>query len=229
MNRKRKRRKRKKKLPKKILIIKNEDKTFHEKWTEGRDELNIPHPFRAVLMGPPGKGKTNIIKNLLLRQDPPFKEVIVVHCDADFTKEYDDIDPSALMGKIPPKEFFDGEDKTLVILDDLDFKNMKGNEKTRLNRLYGNWSTHKNISVALCSQDTFQVPPIVRRCSNFWILWKGLDIQSLQQISKKVGMRNNKLEDLFDIHVKKDHDAIWIDLTKNTPYPLRLNGYKLIE
>ena len=79
------------KLPNKILPIKNKDKGFHEKWKEGRNKLNIPHPFRILALGPPGSGKSTIAKNILLRANPPFEKVFIIHCDPDYTQEYDDI------------------------------------------------------------------------------------------------------------------------------------------
>lgn len=74
----------------KLFRIPNKDKFFHETWHPGRNLLNIPHPFRAILAGPPNRGKSTICKNLLLRADPPFEQVIVVHYDME-TKEYDDL------------------------------------------------------------------------------------------------------------------------------------------
>jgi len=31
-------------LPKELIAFPNADKSWHEKWTEGRDLLNLPHP-----------------------------------------------------------------------------------------------------------------------------------------------------------------------------------------
>ena len=70
------------KLPNKIIPITNADKKWHERWYPGRNMLNIPHPFRCCCLGPPNVGKTTIIKNLIIRQHPPFEEVYGIHCDA---------------------------------------------------------------------------------------------------------------------------------------------------
>ena len=74
------------KLPKKILPIDNPDKEFHEAWDDKRDMLNIPHPFRSVLLGPPNVGKTTVVKNLIIRQDPPFEEIFVFIVIVDIPK-----------------------------------------------------------------------------------------------------------------------------------------------
>ena len=230
---KRKRRRRKKKrkrreLPHKLIIFKNPDKEFHEKWYKGRSPLNIVHPYRCLCLSNPNRGKTNIAKNLILAQEPPFQRVIVIHCDPEYTQEYDDIGVE-MMKDIPTPEEFDGIQKTLCILDDLEFKTMRKDQKRALDRLFGFVSTHKNVSCILCSQDCFQVPPIVRRCSNLWILWKLNDMENMARIAKRSGVNKEQFVHLFDKFANDTHDSLWIDRTKNSPFPLRVNGYDIID
>lgn len=227
---KRKRKKRKPRLPNRLLIIPNEDKKFHEKWISGRNPLNVPHPFRICCMGPPHSGKTMVIKNIILRCKPCFERIIVIHGLSDITREYDDIEPELVTGEIPPMEFFKEVDcKTLVILDDVDFKGLGKNHSHILNRLYGTLSTHNNISVILASQDFFQLPPIVRRCSNFYILWKPNELDHLSRMAAKAGVPARELNQLFQTHCKNPHDSIWIDKTIGTPFPIRFNGFNMIK
>ena len=68
---------RKAKLPKELIIMKNPDKEFHEFWTAGRNIVNIIHPFRCCLFGPPNVGKSTAVLNILMRADPPFEEVFL--------------------------------------------------------------------------------------------------------------------------------------------------------
>jgi hypothetical protein len=215
-------------LPNEIIALPNLDKAFHEKWKKGRNMLNIPHPFRCVALGPPNCGKGTVVKNILLRAKPAFEEVFVIHCDPDFTKEWDDIG-GVMMSDIPNPEDWKGEVKTLVVLDDLEFKGMCKDQRRNLDRLFGFVSTHKNISIILCAQDTFNVPPIVRRCSNLWVLWKMQDMDSLSQTARKTGMSAQNFNTIFNELMMSDHDSLWIDTTSKTPYPLRKNGYTLIN
>ena len=220
--------KKKKKLPDRILVIKNPDKEFHEKWYRGRNKLNIPHPFRAVLLGPPHRGKTLTVKNILLREDPPFEQVKVIHCDGDYTQEYDDVD-AEMLDEIPAPSEWEGLVKTLVVLDDLEFKTMKKDQRKNLDRLFGFVSTHKHISVILCSQDPFNVPPIVRRCSNLWVLWRMDDLDSMATCSRKAGLKKEQLFNIFEKLMPLPTDSLWLDRTDKTPYPLRKNGFDIIE
>ena len=223
--------KRKKKLKNELLYLPNADKAFHEKWHKGRNMLNIPHPFRSVCLGPPNSGKSNVVTNLIMRQDPPFEEIKVIHCDAEFTKEYDWLgeDGVEIMAEVPAPTEFEGLVKTLVILDDLEFKTMNKTQKYNLDRLFGFVSTHKNISVILCSQDPFNVPPIVRRCANLFVLWKSPDLESMAICARKTGLKSSAFNELFGHILTEPRDSLWIDMTSKSPYQMRKNGFELIQ
>lgn len=214
-------------LPKQLVVFNNQDKEFHERWYPGRGILNFPHPFRSVLMGPPNRGKTTVIKNIILNADPGFEEIFVVHCDPGYTKEYEDIGVT-MLEEIPAPEEWEGLCKTLVILEDLEYKKMKGDAYKALSRLFGYASTHKNISVMLTSQDPFEVPPVVRRCANLWVVWKMDDLQATTTCMKRTGLDLPTISYIFKNLLKKTNDSLWVDKTKGTKFPLRLNGFKPI-
>jgi len=219
------------KLPNRIIALPNPDKEFHESWTKGRNMLDIPHPFRCVCLGPPNVGKTTIVKNLLLRAKPEFEDVVVIHCDGNYTKEYDDLgeDNIEILGEIPAPEDWEGEKKTLVVLDDLEYKQMNKEQKRNLDRLFGYVSTHKNISIILCSQDAFNVPPIVRRCSNLFVLWRCPDLDAMATCARKTGMKSEGFNSIFNKLMLDSRDSLWLDMTSGTPYPMRKNGYTIIN
>ena len=224
------RKKKQYRLPDKIIPLPNPDKAFHERWYKGRNMLNIPHPFRCVALGPPNVGKTTIVKNLLLRADPPFEEVVVIHCDGGYTKEYNDLgDKMEMLSEIPEPEDWEGVKKTLVILDDLEFKGMNKQQKRCLDRLFGYVSTHKNISCILCSQDAFNVPPIVRRCSNLWVLWRCPDLDAMATCARKTGMKASGFNTIFNHLMLEHRDSLWLDTTDKTPFPMRKNGFQIIN
>lgn len=220
--------KKKTRLPNQIIAIPNADKAFHEKWKEGRNMLNIPHPFRAVLLGPPNCGKTTLVKNLILRAKPQYEKVVVIHCDPTYTAEYEDVG-GEMMDEIPAPQDWEGEEKTLVVLDDLEFKGMNKEQKRNLDRLFGFVSTHKNISCVLCSQDPFNVPACVRRCSNLFILWRMKDVDALATCARKTGMKSNSFNTIFNDLMLQPNDSLWLDMTDRSPYPMRKNGYEVIQ
>lgn len=215
-------------LPNRLIVLPNPDKLFHESWNPKRNKINIPHPFRMVAMGPPNSGKTLVVKNLILRAKPQFEEVYLIHCDVEYTKEYDDCGVQKL-NEIPPPEFWPGEVKTLVILDDIDFKALDKTQLGNLDRLLGFCSTHKNISVCMCAQDPFTIHPKLRRMANFWILWRCPDIDAMAKCARRTGVKKEDMEAIFAKLMPKKTDSLWIDMTSNTPWPLRKNGFTPIR
>ena len=215
-------------LPNKLIVLQNKDKTYHESWTLSRNMLNIPHPARILCLGKPNIGKGVVIKNLILRQKPAFEEIYCIHPDGEYTNEWSDVD-AIMLSEIPPPDQFEGKVKTLVILDDLELNNLGREQSAYLDRLYGYCSTHKNISVICANQDFFAIPSIVRRCTNLFVLWKSHDLDSMGYIAKKVGLTKDEFLFLFNNFIIKKRDSLWIDLTDNSPYPLRKNGFINID
>jgi len=215
-------------LPNKIIIIDNPDKSYHEHWFNNRNALNIPHPFRCIISGKPNCGKSTVVLNLIIRAQPEFQQIYVIHVDSGYTKEYNEIDAEYL-DEIPDPKFWTGEHKTLVVLDDIELSNLDKIQKGNLDRLFGYVSTHKNISVILTSQNAFVIPTTIRRCTNLFILYKSPDLTHLAQLAGKTGMDKLKFMELFKQHITSYHDALWLDYTVNSPYPIRKNGYEVLE
>jgi hypothetical protein len=214
-------------LPNKLIAIPCADKKFHEHWYKGRNLLNFPHPWRGVFLGPPNCSKTTTIKNIILRAKPEFEEIFCIHCDGEYTKEWLDCGVEMLKDIPAPEEWL-GEVKTLVILDDVEYKGMNKDQKANLDRLFGFVSTHKNISVALTSQDPFNVPPIVRRCANLWVLWPLTDIDAMANTARKTGLKTDNFRSIFNQLMEGKRDGLWLDMTDGSPYPQRKNGYQII-
>ena len=221
-------------LPRELIIFENADKKFHEKWTPDRSPASFPHPFRAVLCGPPNSGKSMYIKNIILHANPPFQACYLLYPGegklSDRTDEWSDVENLEILEEVPPPSFFKkaGDDKakkTLVICDDMDLKALPKAQRSNLDRLYGTVSTHRHVSVISTSQDWFSLPTVCRRLSNVWVVWKHKDRLSMEMISKRC---SEDLAALFREICTNHHDSICIDLTNGTPYPLRLNLFTKI-
>jgi len=217
-------------LPKRIIPFQNRDKEFHETWDQARDWLDIPHPFRMILAAKPNGGKTTVILNIILRvaqSARPFEKIVVVHCDPKQTKKYDDVDRE-LRDDIPSPEEFSPHEKTLCILEDLNYLNMSKEQKGRLERLYGYASTHKNVSCMLTAQDPFRIIPSVRRCSNVFVLWNNNDMDMIKTLARKMGVSAERLMHVLEQQCQGAHDSFWLDFTPNSPAPYRKNGYERV-
>jgi len=226
----------KRKVASQIVAIKNPDKDFHESWKPRmvngkrmiRHPMNKPHPSRGVLFGPPGTGKTTIVLNMVIRQDPPFETIYVIHIDGKFTKEYNKLVNFTKLPSIPDPDWWSGETKTLVVLDDLEYKFMSKSQKANLDRLFGYVSTHKNISVILTAQEGFNVPTCARRCADLWVLWQGRDMDAMQQLARKGGLKKIDLDAIYHAFDFDLRDSLWLDTTPYSPYPIAINGTEVI-
>ncbi len=214
---------------KKIIVFPNKDKTKREKWTVNRDLLNFPSPKRVMISANPDSGKTNQVKNILVRTKPVYKRIYLLHYDPE-TSEYDDIDAIHLSEIPDPRDskLFNG-DKCAIIIDDQEYKFKTKDELKRLDRLYGYTSTHRFVDIFCCTQDWFNVPPICRRSSNVFFIWKNsCDTESLCQIGRKLGYNKKTFLSLFK-HCTNRFDNLCFDLTTGSPAPIRKNSYEKIE
>ena len=214
------------KLKNKLIVLQNEDKIFHEE-CDYNDLCNFPHPFRMVLAGPPNVGKTNVIYNVLLHKQPPFERIIIFHNDPS-TQEYQSIDAEYVEELLPIEEV-DGNVKNLIIIEDVDYKNLNKNQRSLLDRYFGVFSTHHNISIILTCQDPFSCPPNIRRMCSHLVLWKNHDLNSMAILSSRFNIKTRDLKYIFDHICKDKHDSLLIDTMRDGKFRLRKNIYDCVE
>jgi hypothetical protein len=222
------------KPPKRIIPIKNKDKVGHESWTQARarDIGNFPSPARGLLLGACGVGKSLVCKNLILHARPKYQEIYLIHEDARHSLEYEDCDLTAKLDDVPPIEYWEYEGpfrKRLCIIDDLE---MTAANKERLKNLaimFRYVSTHKSLSLLLCHQSFFDLPPLIKKMANIFIIWRPRATNEINLIENRVGMPKGLLSELFDTVATGHRDSICIDLTENSPAKLRLNIWNKIQ
>lgn len=230
-----KQRKKKKLLmpPKAIMPIKNADKVGVERWTPERKDIgNFPSPARILLLGPCGVGKSCLIKNLILHARPRFQEVFLIHEDAFSSHEYDDLEPTEKFDEVPPLSFWDYDGpyrKRAVIVDDLELTSAHKERKKNLAIMFRYASTHKGLTIYFAHQSFFDVPPLIKKMSDVFILWRARARNELQMIENRVSLPKGSLKQLFDTIAKGHKDSICIDLKEGTPAKLRLNIWSPIE
>jgi hypothetical protein len=219
----------------KIHVIENPDKLGHEEWTDERakkDIGNFPSPSRFCITADVGRGKTNLIKHLIMSQDPPFREVFLCHPDTEISKEYDDLEPTDMLDYIPGLDYFDFENDTkptkrALIIDDWEVSKCKEEQKN-LGILMRYASSHRGLTIYYAHQSYFNIPPIVRKMSNVFIVYKPKARNELAMIENRVGVEKDTLKQMFKTVANGHYDSICIDLTKNSPAKFRLNVWEPI-
>lgn len=212
----------------KLTIIHNEDKKWHEKWGPDPDLCNFPHPFACVMCGPPGCGKTSSAINMLMRQDPPFDELIVVHCDSEYSQEWDQCEPTQIIDHVPDYRNIDGNKKTLVMFEDFEIKGLGKKDRRLLSRLFGYCVTHKNTSIIAAQQDPVAFPAVIRRMCNIFVLYPGVDIDNTEQYARRMGMPRGLFMRLASKYCRTKYDCVWVDRTDGSPAPIRINCHKVV-
>jgi len=201
-----------KNFPSCVIPITNKDKLFHES-VDMSDLANMAHPSRIIFCSPPNGGKTLCILNLLLHKKPPFKKIYLVHNDPT-TKEYSAID-CEICEEIPPIDEIDTDIRNLIIIEDVDYKSsMSKDQRALLDRMYGCYSTHCNISIWLTAQDAISIPASVRRMASAVFLWRSGDINHMSILASRFGLTPRDLRWIFDNILTDRHDSLLIDSTR---------------
>jgi hypothetical protein len=224
-------------LPNEVVVIKNADKDtggWVETWDKpkSRSAGHLPHSFRLLALGGVSRGKTNYMKNLFLRHQSSskkFKKLYVITCDLS-SREWDDCEPTEILDHMPDISLFeDGSQKMLVIIDDYEFERCSKDELRKLTTLFRMISSHKNVSIMCSYQSFFHCPSIARKTANVFILYKPTSDGELHTIANRVGIKYDVLYNLFRKHCTEYHDHIMLDMTPNSPYPIRKNIYEVIQ
>ena len=181
-----------------------------------------------ILCGGPNSGKTNYIYNILYNKSPAFERIIIFHNDPS-SKEYQNVQAD-YVEELPPIEEIDPEIMNLLIIEDIDFKNgLNRKQKSLLDRYYGCFSTHNNISIILTSQDAFSIPPNIRRMCSHVVLWKNHDLNSMSVLASRFNLKTKDLKYIFDHICKDKHDSLLIDTMRDNKHRLRKNVFECIE
>ena len=215
------------KIGKEIVVIECPDKKNNEHWDKKRNIANIPCPYRCILFSVPNSGKSTVIKNLLLNADPLYDRVVVVCCSKE-SADYNDLEPHLILDTLPSLDSFDRNKKNALIIDD--FKPRTPQEKTQLDRFFGFVSSHCNTTIFLACQDVFSLfSPTIRRMANVFFLWRNPDENQNRILEPRIGLKKGMLTQIMDDLDFKKRDNLCIDMTPNTPYPMRKNIFEVIK
>ncbi len=223
------------------VVYHSKDKSWHEK--EISSNLGyLPHPSTAIFVGRPNSGKTSIILNCLAQHwlvpgIKAFEKVILIHKLSDIgSPEYADVgEILETLHDVPTsiQELFDVEDldiesipKTAIIIEDINIKALKRSQKDFINRLFGCYSTHCNISVYLAAQEPISIPVDIRRQTKYVAIWRYPCSETMNLLSSRFDIKGKDLKALFESICPNPHDCIM--LAYESPIRMRKNLFTAI-
>jgi len=183
----------------------NFDQFVEKKEYINKNPLVPQHPFRLLVIGPSGSGKSNLVTNLIVK-DLHFDQLYIFARDLsedkyEYLKAFFADLESKLKQKlnrkditlahfhsdlknIPDIDKFDVNKQTLMVFDDLVLE--KDQEKIKEIFLRGR---KKNISTIYISQSFFKVPKMIRLNSNYVILFDVGSKREMQAIASTFAYR----------------------------------------
>lgn len=207
----------------------NPDKKAHDKARGDRPHIFPLHPFRAVLISPPGGGKRQTTLEIIGRHPKAFDTITVMHHAPTTTVEYDVLGENVKMigeDDLPDVTFWDRDLRNLLVIDEINISDKKPAYKKRFDRLFNYASTHHSLSIIYQLQDAFSSPVSVRRACNHWLIWRASDAFVVNNLGRRLGIKN--MADIFKDLDFGAHDHLWVDLSGNGP-PSRKNISTIIN
>ena len=228
-----------------IEDIVSQAKSKSESKYRNPNKLAPQHPFRMSIVGESGSGKSNLVANMILKNILSFDKVIVVARNPDqeiydLLKErfeavaeekdkplHDFFKIVSRVKDFPKIEDFSGKFQVLIIWDDW----LLDNAANKIIDDYYVRSRHKNISNMYLAQSFYSVPKIVRKNSNYFILFRGLNHRDLSLLYQDLGFGIDKdlFIQIYDEATKEKYSWILIDkLTEPKPLRFRKGFNKLL-
>jgi len=186
----------------------------------------LKHPFTCIISGPTGCGKTVFVKSLLSKcQDaiyPPPEQI--VWCYGEWQHGYEALKGVEFVEGLPQMERFDGQKRTLLIIDDL-----MSEADDRVSNLFTKKSHHCNISVIYIVQNIFDKNKQHRTVSlnaHYMVVFKNpRDASQITHLAKQMYPGNVKfLQEAFRDATKEPHGYLVLDLKQSTEENMRVRS-----
>jgi ABC-type dipeptide/oligopeptide/nickel transport system ATPase component len=210
-----------KKIPKKFLL-KSHNPHF--------DIHHIKLPFRMIIAGNSGSGKTQTLLNLLYNMPDTFEKIFIVTKNKDeplYNYLEDKLGKDGLTIKegiteLPDLDALDKEQNNLIVLDDL------VNEPSKQQRPVCDYfirARKKNCSIIYISQSFYAVPKLIRDNISYLIIKQVSSMKNLTMICREcsLGIEKKQLKKIYDDATASKQDFLLIDLEGDKDERFRKN------
>jgi len=191
----------------------------------------IKLPFRMLIVGSSGSGKTNTLLNLIYKMPNTFQKVYVITADKDeplynFLNEKSGGEKKGVTIQnfsdkgLPDLKDFSKETNSLIVLDDL--VNRSPKEQAPISEYFLR-ARKKGVSLVYISQSFYAVPKMIRNNLTHLLLKQVSSSRNLAMISKEcsIGVKKKVLRDMYE-DSSKDKGFLLFDLD-NPDRPFRKN------
>lgn len=215
-----------KKIPKKFLL-KQHNPNF--------EIHGIKIPFRLLVIGGSGSGKTQTFLNFLHNFGDTFQNIFIITKNKDepiYNYLEDKLGDKGLtitegIDSAPDLDSFDKDEQTLIVMDDLVLeKNQKQLEQ------YFIRARKLNCSLIYISQSYFAVPRMIRQNLTYLVIKRLNTLQDLFRILREysLGVDKKKLNELYDTATTDNkQDFLLIDLEEAPENRFRKNFNEIFD
>ena len=199
-----------KKMPKKY-ILKSHNPHY--------EQHHIKLPFRMIIAGNSGSGKTQTLLNLLYIMPDTFEKIYVITKNKDeplYNFLEDKLKNQGLkitegIDTLPDLDSFDKEQNSLIVLDDL--VNQTAREQKPIADYFIR-ARKKNCSLIYISQSFYAVPKMIRDNISYLIIKQVSSMKNLTMITREcsLGIDKKVLKKMYDDATKSKQDFLLIDL-----------------
>ena len=206
-------------MPRKFLLQSHNPKFKDHK-------LNLP--FRMLIIGGSGAGKTQTLMNLIRIMNGTFNNIHIITKNKE-EPLYDYLESKVDTGltiteginSAPDLDEFDKKEQTLIVMDDLVLeKNQKQLEQ------YFIRARKLNCSLVYLSQSYFGVPKMIRMNLNYLIIKRLNTLQDLFRMMREysLGVSKDVLVDLYQHSIQDNkQDFLLVDLDSEPKDRFRFN------
>jgi len=210
-----------KKMPKKYLL-----KSHNPHY----DKHHIKLPFRMIIAGNSGSGKTQTLLNLIYNMPNTWEKIFIVTKNKDealYNYLEDRLGEQGLsikegISELPDLDSLDKTQNNLIVLDDL------VNEPSKQQRPICDYfirARKKNCSIIYISQSFYAVPKLIRDNISYLIIKQVSSMKNLTMICREcsLGIEKKQLKKIYDDATQTKQDFLLIDLEGDKDERFRKN------
>lgn len=213
-----------------LKIYSNPEKDNIHRTRNNELNLQFSKPFKILITGKSGSGKSNLIKNIIANNNG-FDLVYLMHANMEST-EYDDIPHIKYeIEEDYVERFMQYSDKDkLLIIDDIDFNNLPKKTQNHMYKLI-TYISARGVSIIATSQDPTYYPPILRRAFEILIIYPFYNEDSVRTLTKYISpiLTQDELVIAFTKLMKTKYDFVIVNKTNDKAFICVNNKIKLLK